>query len=457
MKGYPVQRYFWLAKTVFDRGPISFAEINRLWEKSALNEGNKLSKRTFHNHREAIEAIFKISIKYDELNGKYYIEDKGELGKGGLESWLLNAFSTSCILTEAKTLGSRVQLEEIPSSQRFLAELIVAMRENKCVDVTYHPYTSDEPFVLHLQPLIVKSYERRWYLYANKSDDATVKLYALDRMLQCEVLDQKFHYPEDFDAEAFTRDAIGVAVYDHIKPVAIRLRAKGDHAKYMRSLPLHHSQREVETGENYAVFEIFVAPTPELYDKLLSFRNRIKVLSPLKVRVEMHNHIANVYHLYSGMMKRTKVGRAIGMAASRFEMSESIEVDLALERLSDIRAVRNLDAALIYLEAQYGWDYVKNFKLNDAETLALFERADTEDIFIFASEDIHDRLRKGVKSIDDLVQINIDHRHQNAYPKPYDYALTQALIAYFMAYIKCHYPREFEIFLKEEDQTIRVL
>ena len=84
--------------------------------------------------------------------------------------------------------------------------------------------------------------------------------------------------------------------------------------------------------------------------------------------------------------------------------------------------------------------------MNDADTLALFESGETEDIFAFSSEHLRETLRKGVKSIDDLVQITIDYHHPKTQPIPYDHALTQALIAYLGVFIKCHYPHEYEIF-----------
>ncbi len=299
MKANPVKRYFWLVDTIFRYGPISFAEVARRWEQSSLCDERKLPIRTFHNHREAIEELFHIRIACDERTNKYYIEDKGELAKNGLSAWLLNAFSMSNILAESQPLAGRIQIEEIPSAQHCLTEILSAMRENKRIKITYQPYTAAEPFDLMLQPLFVKLYDRRWYLYADKAEDAKIKLYALDRMYAVEVLDERFDYPIDFNPEACTRNAFGVAIYDEIPPCTIRIRANGGVADYLRSLPLHHSQSEVETTNQYADFEYYVAPTNEFYRQMLSFGRQVEVLSPDRVRQSMHFRIAEMEMIYS--------------------------------------------------------------------------------------------------------------------------------------------------------------
>lgn len=284
----PVKRYFWLVDTIYRHAPISFKEIAERWEQSALYDKKKLAIRTFHNHREVVEELFHIRIACDERTNKYYIAEEGELAKNGLSSWLLNAFSISNLLAESQSLGSRVQVEEIPSAQHCLTELLAAMRENRRIKVIYQPFVAEAPFELVLQPLFVKLYDRRWYLYANKPSDEKIKLYALDRMHAVKTQDAQFEFPENFAPEEYTRNAFGVAIYDEVPPCTIRIRARAELAAYLRTLPLHHSQREVETTNRYADFEYFVAPTQEFYLRLMSYGWQIEVLSPEKVRASIH-------------------------------------------------------------------------------------------------------------------------------------------------------------------------
>ena len=299
----PVKRYFWLVDTIYRHAPLSFKEIAERWKQSTLYDNKPLAIRTFHNHREAIEELFHIRIVCDEYTNKYYIAEQGELAKNGLSSWLLNAFSISNILTEAQSLGSRVQVEEIPSAQYHLTELLAAMRENRCVKITYQSFASEAPFDLVLQPLFVKLYDRRWYLYASKPSDEKIKLYALDRMHAVKTQDKQFVFPVDFDPETYTHNAFGVAIYDEIPPCTIRIRARAGLAAYLRTLPLHHSQREVETTNRYADFEYFVAPTQEFYLKLMSYGWQVEVLSPERVRTSMYWRIMKAAVIYDKTLR----------------------------------------------------------------------------------------------------------------------------------------------------------
>lgn len=298
MAANPVKRYFWLVDTIYRHAPISFKEIAERWEQSNLYDNKKLAIRTFHNHREAVEELFRIRIVCDEHTNEYYIDEQGELAKNGLSSWLLNAYSMSNILAESQSLGCRIQAEDVPSAQHHLAEILSAMHENRCVEVTYQPFVAEAPFALILQPLFVKLYDRRWYLYASKPSDKKIKLYALDRMHAVAITEESFDMPEDFDPAAYTRNAFGVAIYDEIAPCTIRIRANDGLAAYLRTLPLHASQREVETTNRYADFEYFVAPTQEFYLKLMSYGWQVEVLSPERVRRSIHWKIMQAAVIY---------------------------------------------------------------------------------------------------------------------------------------------------------------
>ena len=172
------------------------------------------------------------------------------------------------------------------------------MRENRQVVITYQPFTGDQAFDLRLRPLFVKLRDRRWYLYADKPDNAKIKLYALDRMVKIRVTDDRFTPPEELDPAGYLAGAFGVAVYDDIRPCTIRVRVAGDGVKYLRTLPLHASQQEVETHDDYAIFEFHVAPTPEFYQAMLNCHGNFEVLSPGNVREEMRRIIDGLHVLY---------------------------------------------------------------------------------------------------------------------------------------------------------------
>ena len=66
-------RYVWLVDTIYRAGRLSFEEINERWVRSSLNDtGEELPLKTFHNHKNAIQQVFDISIACDRRAGYLY-------------------------------------------------------------------------------------------------------------------------------------------------------------------------------------------------------------------------------------------------------------------------------------------------------------------------------------------------------------------------------------------------
>ena len=89
-------RYIWLLNILLQRKKLTLEEICEEWNKSYLGDNTPLSKRTFHQHRNAIEELFDVSIKCDTSNGyRYYISNPEVIQGNKTRKWLLNSFSLS--------------------------------------------------------------------------------------------------------------------------------------------------------------------------------------------------------------------------------------------------------------------------------------------------------------------------------------------------------------------------
>ena len=105
--------------------------------------------------------------------------------------------------------------------------------------------------------------------------------------------------PEDFDAKKYYANTIGVYV-DHKLPIEeVKIRAYGTQMEYLRSLPLHETQKEGRSkhGE-FAEFTYKVRITPELITQLLAMGDKVEVLEPEELREEMKERINNMINFY---------------------------------------------------------------------------------------------------------------------------------------------------------------
>ena len=264
-------RYVWLLETIHRAGKITFEEINARWLRSELSGGETLSLRTFHHHRDAIEELFDINIECIKRGGYcYYIEDTEELEKGCVRKWLLNSFAVDNLIVESRKLKSRILLEEVPSGKRYLIPLIEAMRDGMIVEVDYQSFRQQVPANFEIEPYCLKLFRQRWYVVARSPHYNRVMIYSLDRILDLEVSEKTFYYPEEFNPQSYFDACFGIVADDDIGIETVQLKVYAPQDKYFDALPLHHSQRTVEVTEGHTVYEYRIRPTYDFVQELLS-------------------------------------------------------------------------------------------------------------------------------------------------------------------------------------------
>ena len=292
------KEYIWLVNTIRQARAITLAEINERWLETEMSEGVEMARTTFYRHKCAIEDIFGIIIDCDKKNGnRYFIGNEEVLREDSVQNWMLSTLSVGNMVEESQSLHNRILLEHVPSGGEKLQQVIKAMKESRMICLTYRRYGSSENGTRTLAPYCVKLFRQRWYL-VGRLQKGVLATFAFDRMEHIELLDQRFKMPDDFDALDFFRDSFGIVVDDKVPLEHIVLRAYGFEPYYMRDLPLHHTQREIATNEEYTDFELTLRPTSDFKTKLLSRGEWLQVLEPQSLAdeiVEWHQKAVERY------------------------------------------------------------------------------------------------------------------------------------------------------------------
>lgn len=257
----------WLISTIYDAGKISYEDIARKWDDAYINDLHQpLKLRTFHNHRNAILMQFGVVIECQRGSNLYYIDNPDALEKDSINQWLLDSFAVSSLLMDNRSISDRIMLEDVPSGRYFLDIITTAMRENLQISIDYEDFFGNTIQGLKINPYFIRLFKRRWYVLALVPQDKVIHRFGLDRIKKIETLEIKFKYPKSFSPEGYFQDFYGV--FHDAAPLTIRLKAYREKPGYLRSLPLHHSQREIEFNNDYTIFEYTVAPT---YDFIQRF------------------------------------------------------------------------------------------------------------------------------------------------------------------------------------------
>lgn len=287
------KRYIWLVDLINRRKYVSFKEISEAWMRSPLNEtGDPLSERTFFNHKDAIAGMFGIEILNDRSLG-FYI-GRSDVGSDETSDWMLHTLCLNNVLHENADMKDRILMEKVPSSERFLTDIISAMRDFRVISLCYQGFRHPEPFCFNVRPYCVKYFKQRWYMLGDS--DLGLRIYSLDRFVDMEELEEHFEIPKGFDAEEYFGNYFGVIIGE--EPEDVKIRVVPDQVKYFRTLPMHGSQRETVQEDGSSVFSYHIAPTFDFVQEILSHGADVEVLEPAELRESVADIIAGMASRY---------------------------------------------------------------------------------------------------------------------------------------------------------------
>ncbi len=295
------KQYVWLVNIIVRHGRICLEEINERWMETEMSEGMPMARSTFNRHKEAIEDIFGIYIECDRKDGyKYYIGNSEDLESDSIQKWMLSTMTVNNMLVDNKSIHNRVLLESVPSSEPYLSELMYAMKHNHKIRIGYQKYSSAPSPERIVEPFCVKLYRRRWYVLG-RIENGELRSFSLDRIHLLELTEEHFEMPDDFDAESYFKNVVGIMRDFNYKLERIVVRAYRYDRYYLRDLPLHSSQREIADTDEYADFEYNVIPSADLFSMILSRGGNCKILEPQWLADKMKESFEDALDVYKSL------------------------------------------------------------------------------------------------------------------------------------------------------------
>lgn len=181
----------------------------------------------------------------------------------------------------------------------YLDEIYQAIIKKMVLIITYKSFKSREETKFHFHPFILKEFNNRWFLVGKKKKSQPITNLALDRIVS---IDYDFNIPyieEDFDADTYYKNVIGVTVNSGLMPKRIELWVDATNAPYVLTKPLHSSQRLIKENEDRSIIiHIFLTFNYEMERILLGFGDGIEVLRPENLRNRMKKILQNAISRY---------------------------------------------------------------------------------------------------------------------------------------------------------------
>lgn len=292
------RQYIWLINILQRNKSLTLKRIQQLWIDDDLNDKRPLTRITFYRLRQAIDDMFGICIECDNRN-QYYITNPETLKDNSTPTWMLQTLTVNNVLFDCLSIKDRLVLEKIPKGMEYLDTIITAIKSHQTLLMGYQKFNDTKPYTTRIEPYCLKLFHQRWYLLG-KSERKSYKLaiYALDRMTELKETGSTYILDPDFDAETFFNNYFGVFIGEELKPARIVLRAYGKMIPLLRTLPKHHSQKEINTQANYSDFEYYIVPTFDFRQEILKEGPDLEVLEPESLRNEIIESIMKTIQHY---------------------------------------------------------------------------------------------------------------------------------------------------------------
>ncbi len=272
-------RYLLIVKKLRNSRLATFKEINDYiqCEFELLDTPRNISLRTFQRDLNEIRTIFNIDIKCNYSNQYYIAEEENS----GFNNRMMESFDIITSLSVGKQLTPHILLEKrCPLGTEHLYGLLHAIRNLHIVRFTYQKYYESEISSREVEPYALKEFKGRWYLLSKDYKDDYIKTFALDRLSDLEISKKKFSFPLAMNPNEHFKNCFGVITSDESGPEKIVLSFEPLQGKYIKSYPLHESQKILVDNETELLIELTLFITHDLIMELLSYGEEVKVVRP---------------------------------------------------------------------------------------------------------------------------------------------------------------------------------
>lgn len=151
--------------------------------------------------------------------------------------------------------------------------------------VRYQSFRAKSASEMHLHAWWLKEFKNRWFVVGTKNATRGIITLALDRIVELKIDETEAYRPnlDGHTPEDYYLHAIGPTVA-RVRPQLVTILVTPEHAPYVLTKPLHHSQQVVSEGGEGTVITIMVEHNFELEREILGFADGMKVLGPEKLR-----------------------------------------------------------------------------------------------------------------------------------------------------------------------------
>jgi len=187
---------------------------------------------------------------------------------------------------------------EFLKGREFIGDLYNAIVNKQTLFIQYKPFQAEENIQFEIHPYHLKQFNNRWFLFGRNALKDQITNIALDRISSISSSKCLYQPNTDVNFEEFFEDVFGVTFPENIQPQKIILKIDITAWPYIKTKPLHGSQKVKEKSDDCVIVELNLIPNYEFESLIFSHAEKIEVLSPVSLRKQIIDRIKILVEKY---------------------------------------------------------------------------------------------------------------------------------------------------------------
>ncbi len=180
----------------------------------------------------------------------------------------------------------------------YFAVLFSAINNKQVLAITYKNFKRQENQYFIVHPYYLKQYNGRWFLIGFSEIINRLSVFAFDRIIEINAERREYIDNLKYDFNEYFDDMIGVSKSNDAQMEIVELWVSLNRWPYIKTKPLHGSQRVIKYDETGVVIQLNIYVNRELEQLILSFGDDIRVVSPQSLKRTIHEKIYKAYKNY---------------------------------------------------------------------------------------------------------------------------------------------------------------
>ncbi len=145
----------------------------------------------------------------------------------------------------------------------------------------------------------MKQYNSRWFIFGLNEELNIISNLSLDRIQEIEAIKMPFKDNLNINFDEYFDDIIGVSIPENKEVLKIILKIDKKLWPYIKSKPIHGSQKIKSQSEQAVFVEIELILNYELESLLLSYGAELEIIEPERLRNNIYSKVSDLYKKYN--------------------------------------------------------------------------------------------------------------------------------------------------------------